>query len=165
MRSSRASLRARAARLAREPSVVLLLAAVAVLLVPLVSGLAPLAPSVAFVFVIGGDLEMVYGLLIVWGALPLITVVSGLPGAAGLALAAVEIHRVRSRWRAWLGLGCALPLVVASAAVQVLLTPCTGIASGLFCTLVVLFAVIRGAMAMNDLVLDVGFDQGDGDAS
>lgn len=144
---------------------VLLLAAVTVLLVPLVSGLAPLVPSVALAFAMGGDLEMVYGLLIVWGALPLVTVVSGLPSAAGLALAAVEIHRVRSRWRAWLGLACALPLVLASASVQVVLTPCTGIASGLFCTLVVLFAVIRGAMAMNDLVLDVGFDRGNGEVS
>jgi len=147
----------RAVARARAPAAWLYLAGLSTVLLPLVAGLAPLAPALVLAVAFGADAALVGSLAVLWGALPLVAAFAGVPTGLCLIVAGLEIQRLRSRGLALAALLLAVPLAVAAASAQLLLTPCTGLFTGLVVLALTLFAVVRGATALNDVVIDAGF--------
>lgn len=145
---------------ARGPAAWLYLAGLATVLLPLVAGLTPLLPAIVLSLAYGADLAVIASFAVMWGVLPLIAAFAGLPAGLCLVVAGLEIQRLRSRTLALVALLLAVPLGILAASLQLLLTPCTGLLTGLIVLASTLLAVIRGASALSELAIDAGFRGG-----
>lgn len=153
-----ATLHARAIVRARGPGAHLLIAGMTMLLLPTIAGFAPLLPALGFAVAMGAQQDVLLGMLTFWGAMPALVAVAGLPSGLAFVIAGLEVLRLRDKGRAWVALAVALPLALAAATLQIVLTPCTGLLTATLVVTVALWATIRGASALNDLVVDLGFE-------
>ncbi len=153
-----ASLHARAIVRARRPGAHLLIAGLTLLLLPTIAGFAPLIPALVVAVAMGAPQDVLVGMLTFWGAMPAIVAAAGVPSGLAFVVAGLEVLRLRDKTRAWIALALALPLALAAATLQIVLTPCTGLLTAALVVTVALWATIRGAAALNDLVLDLGFE-------
>lgn len=148
---------ARALLRARGPASHLMITALALVVLPTVAGLAPLVPLLLLALALGADSTVLYTLVTVWGGFPAIAAAGGLPAAGAFAVAGVELVRLRSRSVAWSALLLGLPLTLAAAGLQVILTPCTGSFTALIAIPMAAWSTIRAAAVMSELVVDAGF--------
>jgi hypothetical protein len=141
----------------RGPAAHLMVTALALVVLPTVAGLAPVAPLLVLALALGADGSVMVTLATIWGGFPAIAAMAGLPAAAALAVAGVELVRLRSRGIAWIALGLAVPLTLVAATAQVILTPCTGSITASIAVPMAIWSTLRAASAMSDLVVDTGF--------
>ncbi|TVQ90116.1 MAG: hypothetical protein EA397_14295 [Deltaproteobacteria bacterium] len=141
-----------------KASAFLLFSGFFVVLVPLLAGVLPLIPVTIILLASGAGLDALAGVLVFWGAAPLIASMSGLPAALCLLVAGLELYRLRHRGLAWAGLALAAPLGLVAGALQILLTPCTGIPTAVMSLALICAALIYALSVMNRLHTWVGFD-------